>query len=105
MSQQILNALISGGAGLVGAAIGFLGSAHTARSTAEAAHRQRRYDLAYDKRAEILPIIHGDLTELYDRYRDTFGPPLKLKEDQEGEFDLEGVYEQQEQFVELGKHL
>jgi hypothetical protein len=105
MSQQILNALISGGAGLVGAAIGFLGSAYTARSTGEAAHRQRRYDLAYDKRAEILPVIHGDLTELYDRYREALGPPLKVKEDQEDEFDIEGLAEQLEQLEELGKHL
>jgi hypothetical protein len=69
MSEIIVTALITGGTGLLGALLGFLGSVLATRKTVTLARVQRRYERVHDMRAEVLPTLYGNFLELFNSYR------------------------------------
>lgn len=69
MSEKLVTALIIGGAGLLGALLGFLGSVFTTSRTVKLGRVQRRHERVHEMRAEVLPTMYGDFQELFDRYK------------------------------------
>ncbi len=55
MEAQALTALISAGAGLLGALIGFLGTQRANKRIVDLAREQRRFERAQEMRAEVIP--------------------------------------------------
>ena len=68
VSEQVLTALISASAGLIGAMVGFAASFFSSKRTLDQAKEQRRFERAQELQAEVVP-------QLLRRVDETIGSP------------------------------
>jgi hypothetical protein len=83
VGNELLAAVISGGAAFLGALVAVVGLWSTTKRTLYVTREQRRFDLAREKSGAILPDMYTQLLDLLSEYGSFVDHPIELR-DEEG---------------------